>query len=254
MTLTQNKKGSGSTQYDAIAQQYSRGEETRTIKKYVQTPSFLKIMGDITNKKILDLACGSGYLTRIMREKGAQVTGYDISEEMIKIAREIEKEEPLGIEYDVADARTLGVVGVFDILTAGYLLHYSPDKESLQKMCDSIFSNVKDGGRFVALNQSPRHPVSPFKKYGVIIEGKEPVQEGDELVLTFFDHDGTTLGSFSFFHWSTETYEQVLTQAGFRDVKWYPVSISEEGVAEYGQKFWDDYLACPTTIIIEAIK
>lgn len=77
------------TQYDDIAENYT-GKEA-VIKKYVLVPSFLNFLGKVKSKKVLDLACGGGYLTRKIREKGARVIGCDISRKMIEIAKEKDK-------------------------------------------------------------------------------------------------------------------------------------------------------------------
>jgi len=50
----------------------------------------LQLLGDISNCDVLDLACGEGYYTRIIRELVSsknQVFGVDISEDMIELAK-----------------------------------------------------------------------------------------------------------------------------------------------------------------------
>jgi ubiquinone/menaquinone biosynthesis C-methylase UbiE len=65
---------------------------------------FLKLLG--SNGKILDVGCGHGINSNYMRSKGFKVTGIDLSDEMIRLARA----RYLGIEFDVADMRKM----VFD--------------------------------------------------------------------------------------------------------------------------------------------
>jgi ubiquinone/menaquinone biosynthesis C-methylase UbiE len=67
-------------------------------------PSLLEILGDASALRLLDLACGHGRLTRELARRGALVTGVDISQPLIAKAREIERAEPLGINYVHADA------------------------------------------------------------------------------------------------------------------------------------------------------
>ncbi len=61
----------------------------------LEKPSYLGLFGDIQNLKILDLACGDGFYTRMIKEMGAEITGIDISEEMIKLAKQYDD----GINY-----------------------------------------------------------------------------------------------------------------------------------------------------------
>lgn len=56
---------------------------------------------------VLDLGCGEGLVARALAERGAQVTGVDLSRGLIERARRQETADPLGIDYRVGDARTL---------------------------------------------------------------------------------------------------------------------------------------------------
>ncbi|NIU81175.1 methyltransferase domain-containing protein, partial [Candidatus Bathyarchaeota archaeon] len=57
------------------------------------------ILGDVKDLSILDLACGQGYLSRILARKGAKVVGVDLSVKMLEIAQDSEASEPLGVKY-----------------------------------------------------------------------------------------------------------------------------------------------------------
>ncbi|ACQ81907.1 Methyltransferase type 11 [Beutenbergia cavernae DSM 12333] len=61
---------------------------------------------DLAGQRILDQACGWGQLSRILAERGARVSGVDLSENLVGHARELEAAAPLGIEYLVGDATT----------------------------------------------------------------------------------------------------------------------------------------------------
>jgi ubiquinone/menaquinone biosynthesis C-methylase UbiE len=57
-------------------------------RKYIETPSFLKLVGKLTTEDVIDLACGEGFYTRIMRDMtSGRVYGLDFSENMIKLAK-----------------------------------------------------------------------------------------------------------------------------------------------------------------------
>jgi ubiquinone/menaquinone biosynthesis C-methylase UbiE len=90
-----------------IAEQYQEAKK-QAWRDRVETYSFMNRIGDITGKKVLDVACGEGHFTRLLRRAGAaRVVGLDISDRMIALAREQEAREPLGIDYVVADARSI---------------------------------------------------------------------------------------------------------------------------------------------------
>jgi SAM-dependent methyltransferase len=66
------------------------------------------MVGALDGKSVLDLACGFGFYTRLLKQHGAaQVLGVDISPEMIHLAYQQEQAAPLGITYQICDAVTL---------------------------------------------------------------------------------------------------------------------------------------------------
>ena len=89
------------TDYDPIADDYKRSKEL-PWRGFIERFTLLNLMGNIEGKSVLDVACGEGFYTRMLREQGAnQVTGIDISQGMIDLARQQEKDNQLGIEYVV---------------------------------------------------------------------------------------------------------------------------------------------------------
>jgi ubiquinone/menaquinone biosynthesis C-methylase UbiE len=79
-------------------------------------PGLLKVLGPVRGLRVLDLACGNGYLARRFAREGARVVGVDASTPVIERAMARERAEPLGVEYRVADATRLSAFesGRFD--------------------------------------------------------------------------------------------------------------------------------------------
>lgn len=100
-----------STQYDPIAQQYDDIIRNVPIRQMVEY-TYQQVIGDVSGQSVLDLACGNGLYTRTFKHKGAsRVVGVDLSEELIRLARVHEQQDPLGIEYRVGDGQQLGNIG-----------------------------------------------------------------------------------------------------------------------------------------------
>lgn len=76
--------------------------EDDTYQKKVILPNLLRILGIKKGERILDLGCGQGFFSRAVLEQGGSVTGIDISPELIKIAKDKEKNNI--INYEVAPA------------------------------------------------------------------------------------------------------------------------------------------------------
>src|SRR5215216_4929538 len=94
------------TDYDAIAEQYKRSKLT-PWRQYIEQYTFFEVLGDVAGLSVLDLACGEGFYSRLLRLRGAgRVVGVDVSEKMINLARAAEADDPLDIEYVVGDARS----------------------------------------------------------------------------------------------------------------------------------------------------
>ena len=73
-------------------------------RDYLNTPAFLAMLPDVRGLTGLDIGCGEGHNTRLVPRRGAKMTAIDISPAFIKHAREEERRQPLGIDYQVASA------------------------------------------------------------------------------------------------------------------------------------------------------
>lgn len=62
---------------------------------------------NLTGVRVLDLACGSGPLSRVLAERGASVTGVELSAPLLDQARADEADQPRGVRYLYGDASTL---------------------------------------------------------------------------------------------------------------------------------------------------
>ncbi len=241
--------------YDTIAQQYKKSKEL-PFRLYIEAYTFFNLLGDLGGKSLLDLACGEGFYTRQLKQKGAaRVVGVDNSEKMIELARQQEASQPQEIEYIVGDVLELGEIGSFSLVVATYLLNYAQTKEQLLKMCQSIFANLKPGGRFVTVNdnseqQSASYPTT--EKYGFIKSVDEPLIEGTPIKYTF-KVDGEKF-SFDNYYLSRATYEWAFQSAGFKEIRWQKPIVSPDGVRLEGQEFWQDFLDYAPMVGIECVK
>ena len=74
-------------QYDHIGSKYDEYAQTATLKR-AESYTVLRMVGPLAGKRVLDLACGFGFYTRLLKQHGAaQVMGIDISPEMVRLGR-----------------------------------------------------------------------------------------------------------------------------------------------------------------------
>jgi ubiquinone/menaquinone biosynthesis C-methylase UbiE len=87
-------------------------------RDHLNTPDFFKILPAIAGLSGVDIGCGEGYNTRLLAKNGAKVTALDISQIFIQHAKQLEKQEPLGINYLVASGVELPFPdSAFDFVT-----------------------------------------------------------------------------------------------------------------------------------------
>ncbi len=239
-------------EYDAIAAEYTRMLKKYPGRLYVIDPSFIKAFGNIKGKTVLDLACGSGHFTRELKKlKARTVMGIDISQEMLRLAKEEEKKKPQGITYRLIHASKLPKLGEYDLITAGFLLHYAKSEKELQGMCNSIAKNLKRNGRFIALNNNPAYAFSSYPSLGIIYHGTKKT-DGSKITMSFKNLDKDV--ELTIYYWNKRTYERCLKKAGMKNIKWKPLTVTKKGIKKYGKDFFQKFLDNPSVIMIEAYK
>ncbi|CAM3210102.1 class I SAM-dependent methyltransferase [Corallococcus sp. ZKHCc1 1396] len=240
-----------SAQYDQIGAKVADWDVLPVRSEYIEGHTFFKALGSVEAQSVLDLACGDGLYTRQLKARGARrAVGVDVSEEMIGGARRQEEAQSLGIEYVVADVADMAPLGVFDCVTAVYLLHYASSPEHLLRMCRNIHSHLKPGGRFVTYTFNPgfsaKGPNST--RYGItMLDFPESPREGQGISAELHTRTPFTI---HFSYWSQATYEQALREAGFQRLTWMRPECSAEGLSRYGQEFWRDYLDNPHAVAL----
>jgi 2-polyprenyl-3-methyl-5-hydroxy-6-metoxy-1,4-benzoquinol methylase len=241
-------------EYDAIAQGYQEATK-RELRSLTLEPTIIKHLGDLSGKKVLDLACGEGYSARLCRNLGAErVVGIDVSPKEIDMARKLEfgVEKESQIEYLVGDVSAdIDVVDKFDVITAIMLLHYSDTKEKMAQMIKNISSHLKKGGTFFTTMPNPEI-TTDYNNYGVKLQFKGK-NEGASFTTTLCDFSGKELCSFTNYHWTKKTYQKLLEENGFT-VEWLDILVSSNGIKKYGEKFWLDFKALPVYAAIRAVK
>jgi 2-polyprenyl-3-methyl-5-hydroxy-6-metoxy-1,4-benzoquinol methylase len=115
----------------------------------VHGPALLEACAPVDDLAVLDLGCGQGYFSRELAQRGARVTGVDLSDDLIAFARAHEAEAPLGIDYRWMSAQDVDEhwpASTFHLVTACMALH---DMAGTEAVLRSTANVLKPGGRFV---------------------------------------------------------------------------------------------------------
>lgn len=111
----------------------------------------------LPGKKVIDIGCGGGLLSEGMARRGATVTGIDLGEAPLAVARLHAEQSGVEVEYlqvlaeDIAEQRA----GEYDAVTCLEMLEHVPDPASVIRACAKL---VKPGGQvfFSTINRNPK--------------------------------------------------------------------------------------------------
>jgi 2-polyprenyl-6-hydroxyphenyl methylase/3-demethylubiquinone-9 3-methyltransferase len=113
--------------------------------------------GGYMGKKVLDIGCGGGILAEGMAARGAQVTGIDMAQASLDVARLHLLESGLKVDYQQITAEQYAQTNEheFDVITCLEMLEHVPDPDSIIK---AAASTLKPGGTLVlsTLNRNPK--------------------------------------------------------------------------------------------------
>lgn len=150
--MDENKKA-----YTQLAKEYT--SKIRPYNDFYERPNMINLIDDVKNKHVLDAACGSGYYLEYLINKGAIVTGIDISEEMINIAKETTNNKIRLFIHDLNDNLTFLNNEEFDLIISSLTLHYLKDWNNILKEFHRI---LKTNGELLI---STHHPFMDFTRF-----------------------------------------------------------------------------------------
>lgn len=234
------------------------------VERYTINQCLLKPLLDsdglLTGKRVLDLACGHGYYTRHLKSlNAAYVLGVDLSSSMIERARDFERQNPQGIEYQVANASELSSPDQpFDLVTGFYLFDYAKTYEELLAMVRNVYNQLGDGKQFIGIigNVVVGRNMFDQQKYGIVRETKipldeDPIPDGTEILVTLYNEQHEPISTFVNYHYSPTTYAQVFKEAGFQMLEWVPYQYDSNAS---DRAFYDELINRAPSIGMIAIK
>ena len=114
-------------------------------------------LAPLKGKQVLDVGCGGGILAEAMAGVGASVTGIDLSEKSLSVARLHQLESGAEVSYREVSAEDLAQeqAGLFDVVTCMEMLEHVPDPASTISACATL---TKPGGWvfFSTINRNPK--------------------------------------------------------------------------------------------------
>lgn len=133
---------------------------------YAPDENELKLLGNIKNKKILEIGCGGGQCSIAFAKQGALCTGIDISKEQLKYAEKLSKKNRVKIRFICGSFQNLSKIksNSMDIVFSAYALQYSPN---LKKVFTDINRILKRKGLFVFSFDHPFYSIIDPKTHKI---------------------------------------------------------------------------------------
>lgn len=114
-------------------------------------------IAQLSGKNVLDVGCGGGILAEAMAARGARVTGIDLAEKPLQVARLHLLESGRRVEYRMMAVEDLATEApaTFDVVTCMEMLEHVPDPAAVVSACAQL---LKPGGHafFATLNRNPK--------------------------------------------------------------------------------------------------
>jgi 2-polyprenyl-6-hydroxyphenyl methylase/3-demethylubiquinone-9 3-methyltransferase len=114
-------------------------------------------LAGVSGKQVLDVGCGGGILSESMAARGARVTGIDLGEKPLGVAKLHLLESGLSVDYRAISAEDLAAAepGGFDLVTCMEMLEHVPDPARTVAACAAL---AKPGAHlfFSTLNRNPK--------------------------------------------------------------------------------------------------
>lgn len=235
--------------YDAIAEWYDQTVRTTDPVGDLVWPALFALVGDVHGQHICDLACGQGRLSRWLAQQKAQVTGVDLSGELIKIAQRDEATEPLGIRYLVDDAMALGSLGdgTFDGVVCNMALMDIADLDAVFK---AVWRILRPQGWFVF---SITHPC-----FSAPHAGWHTAEDGtvSRVIHTYFPelfwrstYAKGVRGQVGAYHRKLSTYLNTLGQNGLHFEQMIEPKPADDSTGHH-----PGYHVVPAFLVIKAVK
>jgi 2-polyprenyl-6-hydroxyphenyl methylase/3-demethylubiquinone-9 3-methyltransferase len=112
---------------------------------------------DVKDKNVLDVGCGGGLLCEAMAHRGATVTGIDMGEAPLAVARLHQLESGVEVDYvqSTAEAMAAEQQGTFEVVTCLEMLEHVPDPSTVIQACADL---CQPGGDlfFSTINRNPK--------------------------------------------------------------------------------------------------
>lgn len=209
--------------YEQLSKFYKKDWGKDSVR-YVELITNVINKFNLNTNSILDVGCGTGILANKLRNMNFDVSGIDISEDMIKVANETTK----GIDFTVSDMRNFKLNKTFDMITCAFdAINYVTSDEDMEATIDTIYNHLKNNGFFIFDINTPylyedKHFGSINREFdGLNFKQILEYDKANEIGTTLFDFGNNNLEKHIQRAYSVEKMDEYLINVGFEIVGRY---------------------------------
>ncbi|WP_436926331.1 class I SAM-dependent methyltransferase [Halosimplex amylolyticum] len=206
----------------------------------------LTLLSDVAGKDALELGCGGGQCSVALAQRGANVTGLDLSEEQLSFARDLAAEHDVDVEFVQGDVTNLEMFpdDSFDVAFNAYVFQWVGDLAACFRETHRV---LRPGGRLVFSMPHPVYDLADPETHRV----EESYFDTGRQVTTYDDLDSDMV---TYRHRISDVHN-ALTGAGFRVERLLEPGSDDPGHYEEGP--WGEHrpellAKLPSTLIFEA--
>jgi ubiquinone/menaquinone biosynthesis C-methylase UbiE len=192
--------------YNKLAKRYHKLTANHFFNAYLEVPATTSLLKSIKGKRVLDLGCGTGRHTIILKKRGAKVWGIDLTPKMLEIA----KAEVKGVDFRLGTVYKLPYKSnFFDMVVSGLVVEYFSNVDKAFKEINRV---LKKNGIFVFSITNPLLEISRhikgrshmFRKFGNYFkEGRA------------YAHWPTFMANVLYYHRTLQSWIRAILRNGF---------------------------------------
>jgi len=176
------------------------------------------IFEHVKGRRAMDFGCGAGRSTRFLRKLGFDVIGVDISEDMIRKARELDRTGDYRLTKD--DDFSQFENDAYDLVLSVFTFDNIPTMENKVRIFRELGRLLKDEGRIISVVSSPEIYVHEWASFSTkdFPENRQ-AKSGD--VVRIIQTDIEDKRPVEDIVWTDEYYQETYKRAGLELVKTY---------------------------------
>jgi SAM-dependent methyltransferase len=147
------------TSYEGKAKVYAETVDTKPWNAYYERPALVSLLPCLTNAKVLDAGCGSGWYAEYLLDHGATVTAFDFNAEFVSLTQSRVGKRAHVLRADLASPLDFAKNGEFDVAVCPLVMHYLKDWQPVFREFHRV---LKPSGVLVF---STHHPFMDWKLF-----------------------------------------------------------------------------------------